>query len=426
MRSAVQAQAAWVTARLNAPTTHPYDRQVAPPDRVLSEPDVKSLRSNWESETRMAGVYEALAAVAADAGVKRRLKTLAETEKRHADAWAELLTAGGLKLPERTPRLTAQMLAALARVAGIGPALALAGAAEGQVLRSYLGQVSTVSDQRAQGVLRKVLPEELDHQSSEGIAGDGDSASQSAGGADDGAGVEVEEEEWHGGGIESIRNVIYGVNDGLTATLGVLAGVGGASANSRVVLIGGLSAMVASGVSMAGGAYLASKSQREVFEGQLAREAAEIEAMPELERAELVKIYRSKGLTPEEAKTIVGRITADKKVWLETQAREELGLDVAQFENPVREGVVAGISTLIGGAIPVIGFLAGRWILGAALSGLGALIIAFALSGAFLFLIGSARSFFTGKGGVRSGLEMLAVGTAVAALTYVVGVLFRV
>ncbi|MEA2629355.1 MAG: vacuolar iron transporter family protein [Chloroflexota bacterium] len=417
-----------MTARLSAPTTHPYHSQVAPPDRALSEPDTKSLRSNWESETRMAGVYEALAGVASDAGVKRRLKTLAETEKRHADAWAELLTTGGVKLPERRPRLTAQMLAALARIAGIGPALALAGAAEGQVLRSYLGQVSTVSDQRAQGVLRKVLPEELDHQSSEDIAGEGRSEPESAGkNANDAFDLEVEEiEEWHGGGVESIRNVIYGVNDGLTATLGVLAGVGGASANSRVVLIGGLSAMVASGVSMAGGAYLASKSQREVFEGQLAREAAEIEAMPELERAELVKIYRSKGLTPEEAKTIVGRITADKKVWLETQAREELGLDVAQFENPVREGVVAGISTLIGGAIPVIGFLAGRWLLGATLSGLGALIIAFALSAAFLFLIGSARSFFTGKGGVRSGLEMLAVGTAVAALTYVVGVLFRV
>ncbi|HEY8635120.1 MAG TPA: VIT1/CCC1 transporter family protein [Candidatus Dormibacteraeota bacterium] len=421
------AHATSMTAGLNGPTTHPYDRQVPPPDRPLSEPDARSLRSNWESETRMAGVYEALAGVATDAGVKRRLKTLAETEKRHADAWAELLAAGGIKLPERRPRLTAQMLASLARVAGIAPALALAGAAEGQVLRSYLGQVSTVSDQRAQGVLRKVLPEERDHKSSEDIAGEGDSGSQSAGrNDDDGADLEVEEEALHGGGIESIRNVIYGVNDGLTATLGVLAGVGGASTNSRVVLIGGLSAMVASGVSMAGGAYLASKSQREVFEGQLAREAAEIEAMPDLERAELVKIYRSKGLTPEEAKTIVARITADKKVWLETQAREELGLDAAQFENPMREGVVAGISTLVGGAIPVLGFLAGRLILGATLSGLGALIITFAVSAAFLFLIGSARSFFTGKGGVRSGLEMLAVGTAVAALTYVVGVLFRV
>jgi VIT1/CCC1 family predicted Fe2+/Mn2+ transporter len=373
----------------------------------------------------MAGVYAALAEVAPDPGLKRRLKMLAATEKRHADAWADLLVACGVELPNRRPGFTARFLAGLARVAGIGPALALAGAAEGQVLRAYLSQVATVSDERAQGVLRQVLPEELDHQSPDDVTGESDSRPAAAGGArGDSDTPEVADEEWHGGGIESIRNVIYGVNDGLTATLGVLAGVGGASVDPRVVLIGGLSAMVASGVSMAGGAYLASKSQREVFEGQLAREAAEIEAMPDLERAELVKIYRSKGLTPDEAQTIVGRITADKKVWLETQAREELGLDVAQFENPVREGLVAGISTLVGGAIPVLGYLVGRLAVGAA-PGFADLAITFAFSAAFLFLIGSARSFFTGKGGVRSGLEMLAVGTVVAGITYAVGVLFR-
>src|SRR5260370_42639679 len=98
--------------------------------------------------------------------------------------------------------------------------------------------------------------------------------------------------------------------------------------------------MVGAGVSMAGGAYLATKSQREVFEGQLAREAAEIEAMPELEKAELVDIYRSKGLTAQEAKTIVDRITKDKKVWLETQARQERGLDAPPFGTPGPERVV--------------------------------------------------------------------------------------
>jgi VIT1/CCC1 family predicted Fe2+/Mn2+ transporter/rubrerythrin len=378
----------------------------------------------------MAGVYEALAGVTSNAELQRRLTALAATEKRHADAWASLLSQGGAKLPDRRPRFTPRLLAAVAKIAGIRPALALAGAAEGQVLRSYLTQVGTVSDQRAQGVLRQVLPEELDHQSADEVAGETAATapasrdpSSSGGSVAEGPAAHVE--EWHGGGVESIRNVIYGVNDGLTATLGVLSGVGGASVNPRVVLIGGLSAMVASGVSMAGGAYLASKSQREVFEGQLVREAAEIEAMPDLERAELTEIYRSKGLTEEEAATIVGRVTADKKVWLETQAREELGIDVSQFENPVREGLVAGVSTLIGGAIPVAGYLLGRLVLGGTISGLGALAVAFTVCAAFLFLIGSARSFFTGKGGVRSGLEMLAVGSVVAAITYGVGTLFR-
>lgn len=383
----------------------------------MSATDARSVRFNWESEARMADVYEALAGVTSDVRLKHRLMSLAETEQRHADAWASLLDSGGGKL-QRRPQLAARLLAALARVAGIGPALALAGAAEGHVLRTYLHQVSSVADERAQGVLRQVLPEELDHQSAEDVAGQSGSAAA--------AEIPLDAAEvWHGGGTESIRNVIYGVNDGLTATLGVLAGVGGASVNPRVVLIGGLSAMVASGVSMAGGAYLATKSQREVYEGQLAREAAEIEVMPDLERAELVRIYRSKGLTPPEAETIVGRITADKRVWLETQAREELGLDATQFENPAREGLVAGISTLIGGAIPVVGYLLGRLLLGSAVNGLGALVIAFVVSAGFLFAIGAARSFFTGKGAVRSGLEMLVVGSFVAALTYGVGLLFR-
>jgi VIT1/CCC1 family predicted Fe2+/Mn2+ transporter len=392
----------------------------------MSAPDARSVRSNWESEVRMAGVYEALAGTTRDTGLKHRLMSLAATEQRHADAWAALMDSGGDKPTNGSRHFTARFLAMLARVAGIGPALALAGAAEGQVLRSYLNQVSTVSDERAQGVLRKVLPEELDHQSPEGVTGESadEQASAKTAAAYD-AEAAHEPEEWHGGGIESIRNVIYGVNDGLTATLGVLAGVGGASVSPRVVLIGGLSAMVASGVSMAGGAYLSSKSQREVYEGQVAREAAEIEAMPELERAELVKIYRSKGLTPSEAETIVGRITSDKRVWLETQAREELGLDVAQFENPTREALVAGISTLVGGVIPVLGYLLGRLLLGAGENGFGALVIAFLVSAVLLFGIGAARSLVTGKGGIRSGLEMLAVGSAVAALTYGVGLLFR-
>jgi VIT1/CCC1 family predicted Fe2+/Mn2+ transporter/rubrerythrin len=391
---------------------------MAAPSRFseLSDSDAKSLRSNWASEARMANIYEALSEVASNPRARRHLKVLAETERRHERAWAELLASCGVKVSARPPRLAAGLLAAFAKVVGIGPALALAGAAEGQVLRSYLSQVSTVSNVQAQGVLRRVLPEELDHQSPDDVAQRPEDETRTEVAAD---------EEWHGGGAESIRNVIYGVNDGLTATLGVLAGVGGASVDPRVVLIGGLSAMVASGVSMAGGAYLATKSQREVFEGQLAREAAEIEAMPELEKLELVDIYRSKGLTADEAKTIVDRITKDKKVWLETQAREELGLDAAQFENPVREGLVAGISTLIGGAIPVAGYLFGRLLMGSQYSGRGSLAIAFILCAVFLFLIGSARSFFTGKGGVRSGVEMLVVGTVVAAITYGVGVLFR-
>lgn len=338
--------------------------------------------------------------------MRRRLLAMAADEERHASAWAALCAEAGVEVPVgRRPRAAALVLSVLARLLGVRRVLALAGVAEGQVLRSYLGQVTSGSsaDGADQRLLRSLIPEETAHV-------------EPAGGAALGR---AGEEELHGAGIESIRNVIYGVNDGLTATLGVLAGVGGATVEFHVVLVGGLAAMTASGVSMAGGAYLATKSQREVYEEQLAREAAEIEAMPELEREELKRIYLEKGLTADEAEVVVSRIVADKEVWLSTLAKEELGIDPTQFESPRREALVAGVSTLVGGAIPVLGFLVGVLLFGSELT--LALVVTFLVCLLFLFLIGSARSFVTGKGGLRSGVEMMLVGTVVAVVTYVVG-----
>ena len=357
---------------------------------------------NWEREARMAALYGELARVARQPATKKQLERMAADEGRHAQAWAGYLAEHGIPLPQtrRSPAVGA--LGLLATVIGVGPVMSMAVLAEGRILRSYLGQMTELEDDGAKTILRELIPEESAHARSEG---------ESLG------------ESWHGGGVESIRNVIYGVNDGLTATLGVLAGVGGATVDPHVVLVGGLAAMTASGVSMAGGAYLATKSQREIYEEQLAREAAEIEAMPELERAELKGIYRAKGLTEAEAETIVSRITRDKKIWLETQAREELGLDAGQFEDPLREAVVAGVATLFGGLIPVVGYVVGRAVAGS--RPLLALFITALICVACLFAMGAARTFFTGKNALRSGLEMMLVGSFVAVITYGVGYAFR-
>jgi VIT1/CCC1 family predicted Fe2+/Mn2+ transporter len=358
---------------------------------------------NWEREARMAELYEQLARAARNPTIRRQLERMAADEHRHAKAWAGYLEGRGIAIPPRRPDAGTTALALLARVVGVGPVMSMAGLAEGQILRTYLGQMTELDDDAAKKILRKLIPEETAH----------------ARGSD----AEASEESWHGSGVESIRNVIYGVNDGLTATLGVLAGVGGATVDPHVVLVGGLAAMTASGVSMAGGAYLATKSQREIYEDQLAREAAEIEAMPDFEREELKAIYRAKGLSESEAETIVSRITKDKKIWLETQAREELGLDAGQFENPSREAVVAGFATLFGGFIPVLGYLLGRAVAGP--RPLLALLITAGICVACLYLMGAARSFFTGKNAVRSGLEMTLVGSVVAVITYGVGNVFR-
>lgn len=104
----------------------------------------------------------------------------------------------------------------------------------------------------------------------------------------------VEFKEEHIPWAKSIREVIFGMNDGLVSTLSFLAGVSGAVMESRIILIAAFAEMFAGAASMFSGEYLSVKSQREYFESEIEREKKEVETVPELEREELRDIYRKK------------------------------------------------------------------------------------------------------------------------------------
>src|SRR5204863_4099334 len=88
----------------------------------------------------------------------------------------------------------------------------------------------------------------------------------------------LKRERWHGRGGSWVADAIYGVNDGLGAVFGIVSGVAGATNNQQhFVLISGLAGMIASSLSMGAGAYLAVKSESEVYEAEIAREKAEVE-----------------------------------------------------------------------------------------------------------------------------------------------------
>ncbi len=134
--------------------------------------DAKNLRRNWWSEARIASIYAALAGVASEGAVRRRLEGLAADEDRHASAWAALASSAGVPVGSRRPWAAAFVLALLARVLGVGRVLGLAGIAEGRVLRSYLGQVVRDAEGDDQALLRALIPEETGHlEGSSGVRG---------------------------------------------------------------------------------------------------------------------------------------------------------------------------------------------------------------------------------------------------------------
>ncbi len=224
-------------------------------------------------------------------------------------------------------------------------------------------------------------------------------------------------EPWHSSEVGGyLRSVVYGFNDGLTANFGLVAGVIGASATPRFVIISGIAGAVADALSMGASGYLAAKSEAEVHAHDIEMERYEIRLMPDLEEDELALIYEAKGLEPDQARSTARALMADPDKALATKVREEL--DIAESTvTPLRDGLVTGTATAIGAIIPIVPFLltSSKW----------AIWISLTISMLAHFGVGGARSVFTGRGIWASGRDMFLVGFGVAAAGYVLGLMLE-
>ena len=224
-------------------------------------------------------------------------------------------------------------------------------------------------------------------------------------------------ERWHRTGAGWISGAIYGANDGLAAVFGIVSGVSGATGGSNLVLTAGLAGAVASGLSMATGAFLAERSEGEVGAANLEQERREILEHPEEEREELSLFYQLKGIDKNAADLLAEKLSEDPDAMLKVLAAEELGRSAEGAGNPVQAAVAAGISTFLGAMIPVIPFF---WLRGSV-----GVLVAAAVSLVAHFLVGAAKSLFTLRSWWAAGLEMTLAGVIVGGVTYVGGLLFQ-
>jgi VIT1/CCC1 family predicted Fe2+/Mn2+ transporter/rubrerythrin len=336
-----------------------------------------------ESDARRAGIY---------------LK-LADVEDRHVEMWAQVLRENGHQVPSHQPSLRARLTIWVARRFGVKTVLPMLLQEEGREVKSYLNLYKKAPDSLVAPTALTLARESAEH--AESLAGLSGASS----------------EPWHkigAGGF--LRNVVYGFNDGLTANFGLVAGMIGAQESfgntGHAVLVAGLAGMVADALSMGSSGYLAAKSEREVFEHEIAMEKEEIRLMPEIEREELSLLYQAKGIPEAQASALATQLMANPERALEEQVREELKIGEAS-STPMREGWITGVATAFGAFIPVAPFLFTR--------GPVAIWSAFAIAMFSHFGVGAARSFFTGRGIFRSGLDMFLVGLGVAGIGYLVG-----
>ena len=172
----------------------------------------------------------------------------------------------------------------------------------------------------------------------------------------------MEAKTWQHEIVDSMREIVFGLEDSLVSTLGAITGIAVGTGNQYIVILSGLVLIAAEATSMAAGSYLSTKHARE---------------------AEIL-FHERKGL----------------------EAHEEAS-------HPIRAAIVMGSFYLVGGIIP----LAPYFVLDVA----SAMIPAIVLTAGCLFLVGVWAASFAKTSKVKSGLEMMVVSLAAAGIGYVIG-----
>jgi VIT1/CCC1 family predicted Fe2+/Mn2+ transporter len=373
----------------------------APPTAPVTAPttpDLHTFEHHWQDEADAAYLYRLLAGMEPDTKKSDLYRRLAEVEDRHVEIWSRLLRDHGHDPGKFRPSARTRLPARLGRVFGPGFLLPMLLAEEGREVKGYLDMHRRTA-RGTPGAAESLL---LARESAEHASTLNQISGKSG-------------EPWHrteSGGF--LRNVVYGFNDGLTANFGLVAGVIGAAAQSahHQVIVAGFAGMIADALSMGSSGFLAAKSEAEVYANEIAMERDEIALMPEVERDELALIYEAKGMAPEAARALATEVMADPARMLDEQVQEELGISDPHM-SPMREAWITGTATAVGALIPVFPFLI--W------SGSTAIVVSFVVAMASHWIVGAARSVFTGRSVFRSGLDMFVVGLGVAVVGYFVG-----
>ncbi len=227
------------------------------------------------------------------------------------------------------------------------------------------------------------------------------------------AAMEIDRERWRVASMGRLREVVFGAQDGVLSTLALVTSVAVAVDQTSTVLVAGLAGALAGMISMATGAYLGSRAEQDVWRAEIAREAAELEANPAEELAELTVIFQREGKTYEEARRLADQIAEDKDLWLRTLVEKELGISPDTTASPVKDASAMGLSFILAALVPIVPHMV--------LDGGVAIAVSVAASLVGLFALGMGKGRLVRKSPVLQGLEILGIGVVSAAIGYGLG-----
>lgn len=202
-----------------------------------------------------------------------------------------------------------------------------------------------------------------------------------------------------------LREAVFGINDGLVATVGLVSGEVLSGQPRASVLIAALSAVGAATVSMAIGSYLASSAQNDLVKKQIHEQHIRIRRQPRQERAVVDALLDEMGVARGLRRAMSETITGDRGRWLRFLVRQRLGWHEDRTERPVANAVIMAIGVVLGSIPPTLPFLL-------PLTEPVARNLAWSLSLAAAFALGAVKGKTTASPVWRSGLQFMLLAGA--------------
>ncbi|QNI37820.1 VIT1/CCC1 transporter family protein [Edaphobacter albus] len=218
-----------------------------------------------------------------------------------------------------------------------------------------------------------------------------------------------EEKHFESGAM--VRDIVIGLSDGLTVPFALAAGLSGAVASSRIVVLAGLAEIVAGSIAMGLGGYLAARGDAEHYASEKEREQREVIEMTHDEEEEIYEIFEQYSVPRANAAPVLEALRQNPAAWVEFMMRFELGLDEPPPGRAYRSALTIAFSYIAGGLIPLMPYM---------LIAENSLALQFSvvITLVALAIFGALKGRIVGTGWLRSAIQTVLIGGCAAAAAY--------
>ncbi len=217
---------------------------------------------------------------------------------------------------------------------------------------------------------------------------------------------------------EAIREIVFGVNDGLISITGLVVGVASSQMGAHQVLLAGLAATTAAVVAMGMGAYLSTAAQNQYLLAERDREYQAIQTHPQIKQQQVSSYYQAQGMADDLISRMTRHIVSDRRRWVTFLVKEKLGVSLDHLESPWISALLMAVAVLAGSLAPMLPF-----VLSARVSSALPWSIGLALFTAYT--LGAVKAQVTNDSPWRSGLQFVVAASIAVSVGMAAGRMFH-